>query len=67
MTLSPVMSASTTALIRMTRPTVCLRVTLPLRFGPSDGPSAGPSGGASDGASGRDSSDTGLTFDGRTG
>ncbi len=50
-----------------TRPTVCLRVTLPLRFGPSDdapaAASAGVSDGASDGASGRDSSDTGLTFD----
>ena len=51
MTLSPVISASTTALITMTRPTVCLRVTFPLRLGaPSEG-------------SGRDSSDTGLTFD----
>src|SRR5690242_21104842 len=41
------MSASTTALIRTTRPTVCLRAAFPRRLGaPSDG-------------SGRDSSDTG--------
>ena len=56
-------SASTTALITTTRPTVCFRVTLPLRFGPSDAASVGASDAPSDGASGRDSSDTGLTFD----